>query len=98
MQRYPLERGGKRHTDINANTLSSFGFVEFTNGHYFAILFLFIIIISPRKLMQNERKVISAADKEGSAAQGVSDPVRQPRGGRVGGHLSGHQVRSHSID
>ena len=50
-----------------------------------------------RKLMQNERKVISAADKEGRAAQGVSDPVRQPRGGRVGGHLSGHQVRSHSI-
>ena len=48
--------------------------------------------------MQNERKVISAADKEGSAAQGVSDPVRQPRGGRVGGHLSGHQVRSHSIE
>ena len=48
--------------------------------------------------MQNERKVISAADKEGRAAQGVSDPVRQPRGGRVGGHLSGHQVRSHSID
>ena len=48
--------------------------------------------------MQNERKVISAADKEGSAAQGVSDPVRQPRGGRVGGHLSGHQVRSHSIN
>ena len=47
MQRYSLERGGKRHTDINANTLSSFVFVEFTIiGNYFAILFLFIIKIS----------------------------------------------------
>ena len=38
--------------------------------------------------------MISATDKEGSAAQGVPDPLREPGSGRLGGLLPGHQVRS----
>ena len=36
----------------------------------------------------------SVTDKEGGAAQGVPDPLRQPRSGRLGGHLPGHKVSS----